>query len=411
VSIHRENLKLGLFAPPFMECTASNLACSSRKTAFPSTGDLFVTQNRHLVSLRINLLRRKDRIGEAKTGFSEEAPLNLVQQCRRYAGMISLSSYLFIGSLAVSAQHPPGKMVDLGGHRLHISCSGRGSPTVIVENGQGDFSFDWILVQQRVSQFARICTYDRGGYAWSDPGPFPRTFAQINLELYDALRQLGENGPYVLVGHSYGGPVIRNFAAVYPRDVAGLVLVDAAFEGMRVGIGNKQTVQLGKGVNDREIPKPHEEMTDSDRAALRSAAEPGSNEPLDPVYKNLPQHEQQLQLWAQNLPALQKTEQNQREWSEVYFARLLANPQPNPLGSIPTIVLSRAEGEYESDLDVSALQMEQERRDGQAMLARLSTNSRHIILPCGHNMELEDPGAVADAIHEVINALRRNGKL
>ena len=91
------------------------------------------------------------------------------------------------------APAPPGKLVELGGHRLHVNCSGKGSPTVVVENGLGDFSFDWVLVQSRVSRFTRICTYDRAGYAWSDPGPKPRTFAQLNLELRDALAKLGEH--------------------------------------------------------------------------------------------------------------------------------------------------------------------------------------------------------------------------
>src|SRR5262245_28848370 len=77
----------------------------------------------------------------------------------------------------------PGKLVDLGGHRLHVWCTGKGSPTVVVENGLGDFSFDWVLVQRKVESFARICTYDRGGYAWSDPGPKPRSYDQLNLEL------------------------------------------------------------------------------------------------------------------------------------------------------------------------------------------------------------------------------------
>ena len=107
------------------------------------------------------------------------------------------------------APAPPGKLVDLGGHKLHVYCTGRGEPTVVVENGLGDFSFDWTLVQSRVSRFTRICTYDRGGYAWSDPGPKPRTFAQLNLELHDALAKLGEHGPFVLVGHSFGGPVVQ----------------------------------------------------------------------------------------------------------------------------------------------------------------------------------------------------------
>jgi len=302
-------------------------------------------------------------------------------------------------------------MIDLGGHRLHIVCTGKGSPTVVVENGLGDFSFDWILVQQRVARFTRICTYDRAGYAWSDPGPLPKTFSQINLELRDALRLAGQHGKYVLVGHSYGGPVVRNFAAEYRGDVAGIVFVDAAFEGMRVGIGGKQTIRLGESGQVREIPPPHEAMTDADRPAAPPADQLPPPEPLDAMYKVLPAAEQKLQLWAQNLLAMQIAEQSQREWSEVYFARWLAKPETDPLGSIPTIVLTRAEGGYGDDQDVSAAQMEQERKDGQAMLGRLSTNSRQIFLKCGHNMELEDPAGVADAIGKVVEAARHGGKL
>lgn len=306
---------------------------------------------------------------------------------------------------------PAGRMVDLGGHRLHIVCGGRGGPTVVVENGLGDFSFDWVFVQKRVSRFARVCTYDRAGYAWSDPGPLPRTFSQINLELHDALRMLGERGPYVLVGHSYGGPVARNFAGEYPADVAGIVLVDAAFEGMRVGIGGNKTIRLGEGAQRRDIPAPRETMTAADRPAALPTDQLPPPEPLDAMYKVLPPAEQKLQLWAQNLVAMQMAEQSQREWSEVYFARLLASPPTRPLGTIPTIVLTRAEGGYGEDQDVSAAQMEQERKDGQAMLTRLSSNSRQVILKCGHNMELEDPAGVADAIQRVVEAARHGGKL
>src|SRR5581483_196087 len=84
-------------------------------------------------------------------------------------------------SLGVAVVHadsnpaPPGKLVHLGGHKLHVNCVGKGNPVVVVENGLGDFSFDWLLVQSKVAAFSRICTYDRAGYAWSDPGPKPRT--------------------------------------------------------------------------------------------------------------------------------------------------------------------------------------------------------------------------------------------
>jgi len=308
------------------------------------------------------------------------------------------------------APQPPGKLVDLGGHRLHVHCSGSGKPTVVVETGLGDFSFDWALVQSEVARYTRICTYDRAGYAWSDPGPKPRTFAQINLELHDALRQLGEKGPFVLVGHSYGGPVMINFATIYRKDVGGLVLVDSASEGMRIGVGDKQTIRLGQGAQVRDIPAPREEMTAADRFT------PPENDPpvptsLDSIYKNLPAEDQKLHLWAQGLPAFEDAENSQREWSEVYFAQWLSERRDGALGDLPLLVLTRADGGYSQDLDVPAAQMEQERKDAQARLAKLSTNSTEVTIRTGHNMDLEAPAAVSYAIHRVVNVVRRTQPL
>ena len=306
---------------------------------------------------------------------------------------------------------PPGKLVELSGHRLHVNCSGQGSPTVVVENGLGDFSFDWALVQSRVSQFTRICTYDRAGYAWSDPGPKPRSFAQLNLELRDALAKLGEHGPYVLVGHSYGGPVVRNFALTYPKETAGLVLVDSAFEGQRVPIGGGKTLRLGDGVKGLTPPAPREEMKDSDKPELSGLQPPQDPPTLDPLYKALPPTEQAMQLWAQSLPTMEDAENSQRQWSVEYFAKWLATPQGGSLGDLPLIVLTRAEGGFGNNLDVPAAQLENERKEGQAKLAQLSHNSRQIMVRGGHNMELESPEAVSSAIHAVVEAVRRHGKV
>jgi len=307
--------------------------------------------------------------------------------------------------LADEVPKASGKMVDLGGHRLHVNCVGRGSPTVVVENGLGDFSFDWVLVQTRVARFARICTYDRAGYAWSEPGPKPRTFAQLNLELRDALKKLGETGPFVLVGHSFGGPVVRNFAATYPREVAGMVLVDAAFEGQRVEIGGGKTIRLGDGAKGLPIPEPREEMKDSDRVETHDAvARRGT---LDPMYNPLPVVDRQMQVWAQSLTNTDFAEASQREWSDEYFKKWLAEPQAGGLGVIPLIVLARAEGGFGDDLDVPAVELEAERKAGQAMLARLSTEGKLVMVRSGHNMELEAPDDVAGAIREVVLAVRR----
>jgi pimeloyl-ACP methyl ester carboxylesterase len=307
---------------------------------------------------------------------------------------------------ASPAPKPPGKLVDLGGHKLHVNCTGKGTPTVVIENGLGDFSFDWILVQGKVSSFSRVCTYDRAGYGWSDPGPQPRTFAQLNLELHDSLAKLKEHGPFLLVGHSFGGPVVRNFALMYPHDVAGIVFVDAAHEGLRVGVGGRATIRLGEDAKGRSIPPPHENMKDSDRPPVPPPAGPQPEQSLEALYQVLPPAEQRMHLWAQALPEIDGAENSQREWSGEYYAKQLASPQAGILGSIPVIVLTRADGGFGNDQDVPAAQLEKERKEGQAKLAQLSTNSRQILVHSGHNMELEAPDEVVAAIREVVQGAR-----
>src|SRR4051812_26628883 len=126
------------------------------------------------------------------------------------------------------AYPPPGQMVDVGGYRLHINCVGAGSPTVVIEAGQGDSSVSWSSwVQPRVATTTRVCTYDRAGMGYSDPGPLPRTAERFAQELHTLLLRADEPGPYVLVGHSLGGLTVRIFAHEYPADVLGVVLVDS----------------------------------------------------------------------------------------------------------------------------------------------------------------------------------------
>ena len=329
----------------------------------------------------------------------------------KHIGLIILSA-CSVFAATTSDPKPLGKLVDLGGHRLHVNCTGKGRPTVVVENGLGDFSLDWTLVQARVSGFTRICTYDRAGYAWSDAGPKPRTFAQLNLELRDALSKLGEPGPFVLVGHSYGGPVMRNFAVLYPHDVTGMVLVDAAHEGLRVGVGDKKTIRLGDGAKGTRIPAPREELSASDKPMVRAEDLPQELKTLDPIYKVLPPDEQQMHLWAQLLPAVYDAQNSETQWSGEYFAKWLAASQKGTLRTIPLIVLSRADGGYsDADCDIPAAQMEKERKEGQAKLVLLSSNGRQVIIRSGHNMNLEAPDDVAKAIREVVDAVRRHGKV
>jgi pimeloyl-ACP methyl ester carboxylesterase len=130
------------------------------------------------------------------------------------------------------AYPPPGEMVDVGTHSLHIDCVGRGSPTVILESGLGTMSADWANVQPEVSKTTRVCAYDRAGTGWSEPGSEPRDPRQIAHELHALLGNAGIDGPYVLVGQSFGGLYARMYASRYPNEVQGMVLVDASHPGM-----------------------------------------------------------------------------------------------------------------------------------------------------------------------------------
>lgn len=124
---------------------------------------------------------------------------------------------------------PPGRLVDIGGRRIHIDCKGSGSPIVILEAGADTSgSALWYPVAQAVSRRTRVCSYDRAGLMWSDPGPLPRDGEAIVADLHKALEIAKEPGPYVLVGASLGGPLAMLYTGHYPEDVAGVVLVDGA---------------------------------------------------------------------------------------------------------------------------------------------------------------------------------------
>jgi pimeloyl-ACP methyl ester carboxylesterase len=191
-----------------------------------------------------------------------------------------------------------------------------------------------------------------------------------------------------------------------------MVLVDSAHEGLRVGIGGGKTIRLGDGAQGRETPAPHEEIAASDKPTIRKEDLPAELKTLDPMFKVLPADEQRMQLWAQQQPDVYDAQNSETGWSEEYFAKWLAAPQAGALGSIPLIVLSRADGGYkEGDSDIPAAQLEKERKEGQAKLALLSSNSRQVILDSGHNMNLEKPDDVAAAIRDVVTAVRNHGKV
>jgi pimeloyl-ACP methyl ester carboxylesterase len=122
---------------------------------------------------------------------------------------------------------PPGRLVRANGRRKHIHVTGEGTPTVIFESGMGASCLSWTVVQPQVTKFTRAVSYDRAGHGWSDAAREPCTAQQIARELHALLDAAGVPGPYVLVGHSFGGYVSRAFAHLYWDNVAGMVLVDS----------------------------------------------------------------------------------------------------------------------------------------------------------------------------------------
>jgi pimeloyl-ACP methyl ester carboxylesterase len=124
----------------------------------------------------------------------------------------------------------PGRLIDVGGHRLHVTCAGNGSPVVMLESGIAASSLSWSVVQPGVAAFTRVCSYDRAGLAWSEAPSCPRTFDRIVEELAEILAEIAPRERCVLVGHSFGSFVVSAYAMRHATRVAGLVLVDPAIE-------------------------------------------------------------------------------------------------------------------------------------------------------------------------------------
>ncbi len=135
--------------------------------------------------------------------------------------------YETMGAAIEPAVPMPGQLIDVGGHRLHLSCTGSGSPTVLLEPGGGEMSSNMGWIAPAVARDARVCVYDRAGRGWSEPAVPAQDGTQIATDLHTLLQRGHVPGPYVLVGHSFGALYVLNYAARYPTEVAGMVLVDS----------------------------------------------------------------------------------------------------------------------------------------------------------------------------------------
>jgi pimeloyl-ACP methyl ester carboxylesterase len=304
----------------------------------------------------------------------------------------------------------PGVLIDIGGQQLHLDCTGHGSPTVILENGAGDFSFVWALVQPGVARTTRVCSYDRAGYAWSEPGVRPRTYAQLALELHTTLVRAHVAGPYVLVGQSYGGLLVRGFAEQYPAEVSGMVLVDAFHEDQRIVMGG-HAVRIRDFAKGRTAPPARIAL---DTAVLREAARATAPEvQLESPLDQLPAEAQRLWRWGAANPLYPLAQGAEMDWSPEELLRIHAERVKNrrSLGDLPLIVLSRTTSDFPAGPRTLDDTLEVERMGLQRDLAALSSRGVvRVAKQSGHNIHIEDPAFVIAAINDVVHAARRAPK-
>ena len=313
-------------------------------------------------------------------------------------GLLYGLSFQVIASAVDSARNPaPGKLVDVGGYKLHINCTGTGSPTVILDAGLGGTSLDWSKVQPAVTRFTRVCSYDRAGYGWSESGPGPRTSQQIVTELHLLLSRAKIEGPYVLVGHSAGGLNMRLYAYRYPADVVGMVLLDATSEHQFAPFGTHPAYFAPQAVNAavQQLQvfsiAAHFGVA---RMALHSGLFPLEDFAAYPVAVKpilLAQVSQTRYYSTQHdeLAALQDSA------AQVRAARL-ARPS---YGKLPLIVLSQ---DYSQDRSAQGKQMAAMWDALQQDLASLSSNGHHSVAQhSGHYIHLDRPDLVITAIQSV----------
>ena len=330
---------------------------------------------------------------------------------------LAISVLLAVPNLAESAPGDmlyahPGKLVaTTDGARLNFYCMGKGSPAVIIDSGFEDWSPDWTFVQPSVAKFTRVCSYDRAGEGFSAAGPMPRTNVRIAEELHDALHQADIAGPYILVGHAFGGDNVRAFADLYVDDVAGLVLVDADTSDVEPAV-----MQADDHRFDGEVLA--ELRACRDAVATHRPLPPLKTRPGEPrqncaqqFFRGLPEVQWSAGLNAELLKLAETkvalydaviSEWEQMKWDEAWLQR-----HRRSLGSRPVRVLTTGnhgvhflkDGEHKS---AKLLRYEAEIKAAQARWLSLSSDARQIFTR--HSSEyvnFDEPDTLVSVIREV----------
>jgi pimeloyl-ACP methyl ester carboxylesterase len=281
-------------------------------------------------------------------------------------------------------------MVDIGGYKLHLSCAGQGSPTVLLEAGNGPTSAGWAWVQPELAETARVCSYDRAGIGRSEQSPNPRDAHHIGLELHQLLDAAGVDRPLVLVGHSYGGLYVRQYAAMYPEEVAGMVLVDSAHPDQWT-----------------RHPAAAEQFT----SMVASMAQP-----ITAAAPNPPAHPELPSSASKRMAVESNTVKHLNTARAEFLATTVTNDQVRRnsvgLGGIPLVVLSATEHDFPPELQA---QMESDHLELQTDLTTLSSHALlRLARGADHNGLLANQEAAhttAGSIADVLNTVRTGGRL
>jgi pimeloyl-ACP methyl ester carboxylesterase len=320
----------------------------------------------------------------------------VVQLRRALAGRVRWLLYPVVGFLAIGSvggmyesvalardDHRygmPGRLYDVGGHRLHLNCTGSGGPTVVLANGLGETSPVWSRISTEVGTTTRVCAYDRAGQGWSDGTAHPQDGLAVAADLHALLGRAQETGPYVLVGHSAGGSYAMIYAAQYPAEVAGMVLLDSTSP-------DQFTV----------LPDFKSEYSISRRmlAVLPSLARLGAAQ-VFPSSSNFPEPAaSQVRAFDTSPRQLR----NMRDEHSVYHDLFKQAQALSTLDSKPLAVVTAAENAQDT----------KGWSEAQNRLAALSSNSQHRTADATHMGLLDDEGASGisvQAIDDVVQSIR-----
>ncbi len=283
--------------------------------------------------------------------------------------------------------HPmPGQLVDVGGYKMHIYCTGQGSPTVILDAGMGDSFISWHKVQPEIAKLTRVCSYDRPGIGYSDSSPRPSTSKDFAQELHTLLHNAGVPPPYVVVGHSMGGFDVRLFASLYRSEVVGMVLVDSSHP--------EQQKRLPPELNDLDATWVREQQ-------LFEFTMPFGI----PRFLGFCGNDAAVRAVECNFHSVRESVAELKAISE----SAAQTATTGLLGDVPLVVLSHDPDMPQPDLPDDLVkpandawqQMQQE-------LAHLSTTGKQVIAKnSGHYIQLDRPDLVIEAVHSVVDQARQ----